>query len=836
MIALTLFVACHLLGGSHSLSAKETSRPNVVVFLADDAGWGDYGANGNRQSRTPRIDSLARDGARLTRFYVCPVCAPTRAEFLTGRYHSRGGVYGVSTGQERLNADEVTIADLFKKTGYATGAFGKWHNGSQWPYHPNARGFDEYYGHTAGHWGEYFDPPLEHNGNPVRDKGFIVDICTNRALEFIQRNKDTPFFCYVPFTTPHSPWAVPKEYWQRFRDLQITQPATLPDQEEFDHTRCAYAMLENQDWNVGRVLDLLQDLKLAENTIVVYFSDNGPNSWRWNDGMKGRKGSVDEGGIRSPCFVRWPATIPAGGTYETIAAAIDLLPTLTALAGVDSSTEKPLDGRDLSDLLLGREAKPPDRLLFSTWSGRTTVRSQRFRLDNGGTLFDMENDPGQQSPANAQFPQEAAKLTTAMEAFAEDVFAERGPIPKVRGAVDPRPIDVGYQDFPRSWLPARDGQPEGDVQRSARAPNSSYFVNWTKTTDAVVWNVSVRNAGQYAVDLQYTCPANDVGSTVELSLGEQRLRGQVGPAWDPPLYTHQDTLPRPPAESQMKEFHTLHLGVIRLEPGVGQLRLRALEIPGKTVMDLRSLTLTLLPKGTEPVDPSPRPMRIVVIGDSTAATYARPPADRPDLTGWGQVFQYYFSDEIEVHNHAASGRSSKSFLREGRWERALAEGRPHFVFIQFGHNDQPGKGDRTTDPKTDYRDNLRRYIRDSRAIGAQPILVTPVARRTFLNGKLSSTLGSYVDAVKSVGGEEDVPVIDLHEASFRLYKKLGDDGSADLNPSDTDKTHFSRKGALAIAGLVADGVKQSVPILAEQLRAERPTTKEVPVRTPQPAK
>ena len=139
-------------------------RPNIVVILADDQGWGDLSVNGNTNLSTPNIDSLARDGALFERFFVCPVCSPTRAEFLTGRYHPRGGVHGVSTGGERLNLDEKTIADTFKAAGYATGAFGKWHNGTQYPYHPNARGFDEYYGFTSGHWGQYFDPPLEHNG------------------------------------------------------------------------------------------------------------------------------------------------------------------------------------------------------------------------------------------------------------------------------------------------------------------------------------------------------------------------------------------------------------------------------------------------------------------------------------------------------------------------------------------------------------------------------------------------------------------------------------------------------------------------------------------------
>lgn len=229
---------------SDARSADKPSHPNVVVFLADDAGWGDYGINGNQLANTPNINSIGQNGARFDRFYVCSVCAPTRAEFLTGRYHPRGGVRGVSSGQERLNIDEKTIADAFKKAGYSTGAFGKWHNGSQWPYHPMARGFEQYYGHTSGHWGEYFDPPLEHNGQMIRDKGFIVDLCTNRAIEFIEANRQKPFFCYVPFTTPHSPWASPESNWKNFKDKPLVQFATEPDKEVAEETRCAWRCLK----------------------------------------------------------------------------------------------------------------------------------------------------------------------------------------------------------------------------------------------------------------------------------------------------------------------------------------------------------------------------------------------------------------------------------------------------------------------------------------------------------------------------------------------------------------------------------------------------------------
>lgn len=568
----------------------QPKRPNVVIFLADDAGWGDYSRNGNRQVATPNIDSIAAGGVTLDRFFVCPVCAPTRAEFLTGRYHPRTGVYGVSTGQERMNLDERTIAEAFQQAGYATGAFGKWHNGSQWPYHPMARGFDEYYGYTSGHWGEYFDPPLEHNGKPVRAKGYIVDACTDQAIDFINLNQAKPFFCYVPFTTPHSPWAVPEKDWARFKDKPITQRGT--QQEDIDETRCALAMIENQDANVGRVLKKLDELQLAENTIVLYFSDNGPNTPRWTGGMKGKKGTTDEGGVRSACFLRWPAKLPKDRTVTRIAGAIDLLPTLVSLVDIKRVGDKPLDGIDLSPLLLGTEPASKERIIFSSWSQNISVRTQQYRLDNKGQLFDMLADPEQTTAVNSDKPFVAAHLVSLVANWKKEMgFGRRTVPPK---SVDPRPIPVGYSEFPRTWLPARDGEPIGNVKRSTSAPNSSYFVNWTSKDDSLIWEIDIHTTGKYEVELLYTCPLDAAGSTIELSHQNSKLTGKVAPGWDPPLYTNQDTIKRPPAESKMKEFRALSLGTIQLEKGRGPLTLRATEILGKEVMHLLEVNLTLL--------------------------------------------------------------------------------------------------------------------------------------------------------------------------------------------------------------------------------------------------
>ena len=357
-------------------------------------------------------------------------------------------------------------------------------------------------------------------------------------------------------------------------------------------------MLENQDANVGRVFAKLDELKLRENTIIIYFSDNGPNTPRWTGGMKGKKGTTDEGGVRSVCYVQWPAQLPKGHTVTQIAGAIDLLPTLCSLTGVPRVGDKPLDGRDLTPLLKNQAVDWPERMLFTAWAGRVSVRTQRYRLDDQGRLFDMQADPGQTKPMGKDAADERARLESAVQAWRADVFADQDKAnsPQRRNVVDARPIPVGYREFPITMLPARDGEPRGpSVKRSSNAPNSSYFVNWKSADDSLVWNIEVATAGRYEVTIDYTCPPRDAGATVELSFLDARLTDKVTPGWDPPLYTNQDTLPRPPAESTMKEFRPLKLGEITLAKGAGPLTLRALDLPGQSVMDLRRVTLTLLP-------------------------------------------------------------------------------------------------------------------------------------------------------------------------------------------------------------------------------------------------
>lgn len=571
-----------------ALAASAPDKPNVVVILADDQGWGDLSANGNTNLSTPNIDSLAAGGVTFDRFYVCPVCSPTRAEFLTGRYHPRGGVHSTSTGGERLDLDERTIAETFKAAGYATGVFGKWHNGTQGPYHPLARGFDAFYGFTSGHWGTYFDPPLDHNGKAVRGKGYITDDLTEHAIGFVEQHRERPFFCYVPFNTPHSPMQVPDRFYSKFSDRELKLRAARPGDEDVAHTRTALAMCENIDWNVGRILRKLDELNLAERTIVIYFSDNGPNGWRWNDGMKGRKGSTDEGGVRSPFFIRWPAKIRGGRHVPQIAGAIDLLPTLASLADIPIVGDKPLDGVSLEPLLTSSPdaAIPwPDRMIFSYWAGKVSVRTQRYRLDEAGRLFDMQADPGQERGIAREHPEIAEPLEKAVDAWKREM------LPGLTD--DRRPFPVGDPKFPATWLPARDGVPHGGVQRSAKAPNCSYFENFARTTDSITWDIDVLSDGDYEAVVHYACPQQDIGSTVELRIGEARLETRISEPHDPPLLgAENDRVPRR-GESYVKDFKPLLLGTMHLKSGRGTLTLRPLAVPGKQAMEVRMIELIL---------------------------------------------------------------------------------------------------------------------------------------------------------------------------------------------------------------------------------------------------
>ncbi|MDA7639578.1 arylsulfatase [Akkermansiaceae bacterium] len=552
------------------------SRPNIVVFLSDDQGWGDLSHSGNKDLKTSNIDSLARDGVSFHRFFVCPVCSPTRAEFLTGRYHPRSNVYSTSAGGERMDLDEMTIADLFQKSGYATGAFGKWHNGMQFPYHPNGRGFDEFYGFCSGHWGNYFSPMLERNGEIVEGKGFCIDDFTTQAMEFMEKSKakSQPFFAYLPYNTPHSPMQVPDEYWGRFTHKNLKMKAG--DR----HLRSALAMCENLDYNVGRVLAKLDQLKVAKNTIIVWFHDNGPNGKRWNGGMKGRKGSVEEGGCRSPLFIKWPGRIKKGRQIEQIASVRDLLPTLCELAGIKALPPSPLDGKSLVALINNSEAEWEDRIFVNQWKSKFGVRSQNYRLGAKGELFDMTSDPEQLKPIKNE--KVSRKLRKALAKYKTEV------LPGYGGGKDERGFVIAHPGSKLTQLPARDAVATGGLKRSNRFPNDSYFESWNSIDDRITWKAEAGESGAFEVEIFYATKSG--GAKYRLSFKGDELDFVIPNAHDvPKLGAGEDRSPR--NESYTKDWARLKVGRIELTKGEGELVLEALKIPGNEAMEFRLLTL-----------------------------------------------------------------------------------------------------------------------------------------------------------------------------------------------------------------------------------------------------
>lgn len=559
-------------------------HPNVIVLLSDDQGWGDLGFTGNTFVRTPNIDKIAHEGVAFENFYVCPVSSPTRAEFLTGRYHVRCGVSSVSEGGERLNLDEKTIAEYFRSAGYVTGCFGKWHNGTQYPYHPNARGFDEFYGFCSGHWGNYWNPLLERNGRIVRGNGFIIDDLTDHAISFIRSHQGEPFFLYLPFNTPHSPMQVPDSWWNRVKDRKLEQRGLEPLKEDTLFTKAALAFAENLDWNIGRIYACLNELGLDEETIVLYLSDNGPNSNRWNANMRGRKGSVDEGGVRSPLCVRWPGHIQPNEVSQLVGA-IDLLPTLLSLAKVDFRSAKALDGMDLSAYLLEPGKKNEDRVLFSYWNQQISVRQGSYVLDNACKLYRTDLDRAQRSDVSGKEQERWEEMKALREFFRSEIMADFS-------YVDTRPFTIGDPREYSSKLPARDAKIMGAIERSCKYPNCSYLTDWSSTDAQIYWDVEVLESDNYDVIIYYTCDALNVGSEVILRTdrSNESLSFRVDSVNDVPMLgADLDRVPR--QESYVKGFKPYVMGCLPLSKGKTRLTMQAKSIAKDEVMNFWLLEL-----------------------------------------------------------------------------------------------------------------------------------------------------------------------------------------------------------------------------------------------------
>jgi len=559
---------------------QQTTPPNVLLVITDDQGWGDVRSHGNDTIDTPVQDRLASQGARFDRFYVSPVCAPTRASLLTGRYHLRTGTVWVTHNLESMRAEEVTLAEGLKQAGYVTGCFGKWHNGAHYPQDPKGQGFDEFFGFCAGNWNNYFDTHLIHNGKRVPTKGYITDVITDAALQFIEANKSRPFFCYVPYNAPHEPFQVPDRYFDKYKQRDLN-----------DKDATVYGMVENIDDNLGRLLHKLDELALTKNTIVLFMTDNGPNGQRYNGKMRGIKGTVYEGGVRVPLFIRWPGHITPGITVKPITAHIDLLPTIIELCGVPMPKTLPLDGMSLVPLLKQDVSSWPDRMLFTHQSHRGevqlsfgAVRTQQHHLvctRQHWELYDMINDPGETKNIADQYPEITKKLRQAYETWFKDVTAT---------GTGPLPIPVGYAEAPEVELPAHECSIEGTIHYTIE-PGwcHDWLTGWKSVDDTVQWDIDVVQAGRYDVTLLYTCSPQNVGAKIRIAVNDQQIEGVIRQPHDPAPIPSPDRTPRRTVDE--KEWGHLQLGQLNLDSGRAKLYVKAVTKPGKEVCDLKAIRL-----------------------------------------------------------------------------------------------------------------------------------------------------------------------------------------------------------------------------------------------------
>ncbi|MEO0454326.1 MAG: arylsulfatase [Verrucomicrobiota bacterium] len=447
-------------------SSALAAPPNIVLLLTDDQGFGDLGHTGNPILKTPAIDAFAQESIEFRKFYVSPVCTPTRASLMTGRYNYRTGAIDTWKGLATMHQDEMTLAEVLKKEGYATGLFGKWHLGDTYPYRPQDQGFDTVLMHRGGGIGQpsdppgntYFNPYLTLNGQMQEFEGYCMDIYTDHTLAFIEANQDQPFFAYLATNTPHTPLQVPEKYSQPYLDAGVPEKTSL-----------IYGMVANIDENFKRVLDKLDELNLTENTIVIFMSDNGPKVFsdaRHVAGMRGEKTQIYEAGIRSPFFFRWPATFDSPRQIDTIAAHIDLMPTLLEACGLDSSSSD-FDGANLLPLMKEASADWPNRTLFMQWHRGAppapycnfAAIEDRYKLlqQNNAKdpkkpvifeLYDLQKDPSETVNLAETHPEIVNRIRLAYDKWFEDVSSTRGypEMPSHIGSHNENPVLLTHQD------------------------------------------------------------------------------------------------------------------------------------------------------------------------------------------------------------------------------------------------------------------------------------------------------------------------------------------------------------------------------------------------------
>tara|TARA_R110000850_G_scaffold30618_10_gene84102 strand:+ start:650 stop:2389 length:1740 start_codon:yes stop_codon:yes gene_type:complete len=468
------------------LSSSARAQPNIIIVMPDDMGYGDLGVTGNPVIRTPNLDRFASESAELTNFYVSPVCSPTRASLMTGRYNYRTRCIDTFKGRSMMEPEEVTIAETLREAGYATGIFGKWHLGDNYPLRAQDQGFDEALIHRGGGLAQpsepiennqrYTDPILIHNGEQVQSKGYCTDIYFDAAIDFMKQSNAAgkPFFVYLPPNAPHGPYHdVPEELLAYYQSIDLT-PALAggTSDKHKDTVARVYAMVENIDQNFGKLDAFLEDSDLKKDTLVMFFTDNGPNTMRFVGDFRGMKSHVHDGGIHTMFYARWPEHIQAGTKSDRIAAHIDIHPTVIDAAGVSAPEGVKHDGVSLLPLLGAKKGKWADRALFlQSHRGDEPVpfhhfamRTQDWKLlrptgfgnesvkeDIPFELYRVSNDVGESKNLAEEMPEKLTEMKAAYQAWFEDVSSTRpdnyAPPRIVIGSDKETVTDLSIQDW-----------------------------------------------------------------------------------------------------------------------------------------------------------------------------------------------------------------------------------------------------------------------------------------------------------------------------------------------------------------------------------------------------
>jgi arylsulfatase A-like enzyme len=592
MNKIRLCLIVHLFIGSFFGAAAQPARqPNILFILTDDQGWWELGAHGNKAIETPAMDRLFKQSVNFSHYYAAPVCSPTRAGLMTGRYHLRTGLYNTRFGGDAIDPGEITVAELLKKKGYRTGLFGKWHLGKYYGYQPNQQGFDEFFGHYNGHIDEYDYPDqLVNNGRPVEARKYVTDLFTDSAIEFIEKQKaDQPFFCYLSYNAPHSPWVVGTSHDRQARGFKLAKK--YMDKGLSIRDAYIYAMIEIIDENIARLMKTLDDMHLAENTIVIFSCDNGGISDFYNAGLRGKKGSVFEGGIRAPFFVRWPGKFPENTQVDAQVSHIDLLPTLCDVAGVEIPADRKIDGKSLLPLLKAGKGESPHPYLFHHWDryfpnpyNTWGVTDGRYKLMNHvtpwpkepmvqpepfGQLYDLKNDPGEKKDIAAQHPDVVRRMREAFLGYFKDVTAGRTYVPV--------PIPVGYdQENPVEIQPSWATLHGDSIQYSFFGYDWDSVDSWEKPGEYAEWQLDVVKGGRFEVVLSYGCANKNAGGRLKIGTAKSSIEVNTIATATPDVF----------------EIRTV--GTIKLSAGRSTLKAEVVRSNGGELMKLNKIWLRKL--------------------------------------------------------------------------------------------------------------------------------------------------------------------------------------------------------------------------------------------------